>query len=301
MYTRCPSCGAEISFEPPANREMLPEDYKHRIRCPICGVTIGVKVNKPIYAQTSFIPLTPVTPQPVVQTTAFEPVFPTQNTAPAPRQTAPVQRPQPAPIVTTTTSTAAKPKSKTVEKKSGLARNIVMMIFSIVFIVISIVGYLCAKGTIHNAPQWLLCSGYINGITMFDALVNQMDAVKVDFATNAGISVMKYVIPSAIFVLASINFIAALISAIGKRYSRAYNLAISIIICGLAFAAFFCPYVLGGSETHLLQYFSLRVKSGDYLLYAFAGWGLLQLIFALFFLTSLVKNKNNNKNTANRS
>ena len=46
MYTRCPSCRAEISFEPPANMESLPDGYKHRIKCPSCGVTIGVKINK---------------------------------------------------------------------------------------------------------------------------------------------------------------------------------------------------------------------------------------------------------------
>ena len=44
MYTRCPSCRAEISFEPPRNLANLPQGYKHRIRCPNCGVTISVKI-----------------------------------------------------------------------------------------------------------------------------------------------------------------------------------------------------------------------------------------------------------------
>lgn len=44
MYTRCPSCRAEISFEPPADAASLPDGYKHRIKCPSCGVTIGVKL-----------------------------------------------------------------------------------------------------------------------------------------------------------------------------------------------------------------------------------------------------------------
>ena len=44
MYTRCPSCRAEICFEPPANAANLPDGYKHRIKCPSCGVTIGVKL-----------------------------------------------------------------------------------------------------------------------------------------------------------------------------------------------------------------------------------------------------------------
>lgn len=46
MYTRCPSCRSEISFDPPANKDSLPENYRHRIKCPSCGVTIGVKINQ---------------------------------------------------------------------------------------------------------------------------------------------------------------------------------------------------------------------------------------------------------------
>ncbi|MBO5776861.1 MAG: hypothetical protein J6R34_00255, partial [Clostridia bacterium] len=56
MYTRCPSCRAEISFEPPVHADSLPDGYKHKIKCPSCGVTIGVKIPRheavaqPVYA-----------------------------------------------------------------------------------------------------------------------------------------------------------------------------------------------------------------------------------------------------------
>ena len=46
MYAKCPSCGAELSFLPPSNIESLPNGYKHRMRCPHCGVTFGVSIKK---------------------------------------------------------------------------------------------------------------------------------------------------------------------------------------------------------------------------------------------------------------
>ena len=47
MFTRCPSCKSEISFEPPENFEFLPNGYRHRLQCPNCGIAIGVSIPKP--------------------------------------------------------------------------------------------------------------------------------------------------------------------------------------------------------------------------------------------------------------
>lgn len=285
MYTRCPSCGAEISFEPPANRESLPEDYKHRIRCPICGVTIGVKINKPIYATTTF----PAYGNQSVAT-SFEPVLAPQNVSSAPQQ-------QEKALVSTqqnSRSLAVRTSySKTAEKKSGIGRNIVMMIFSIVFVALTVLGYLFNNGTIKvqslpAAFSWLPCVIYLDGITTIEWLIKDFAAFKEIFA-NIGDAIMTLA-PSALFLFACINFIVALISAIGKKYGRAYNLVMSVIICALMLMTFFAPYVLFGG-TNLIEYFKGYIEGEAYLLFAAAGWGVLQLLFSLFFLTSLKKTK----------
>lgn len=292
MYTRCPSCGAEISFEPPANRESLPEDYKHRIRCPICGVTIGVKINRPIYTTTTFPPYgTPTV------ATSFEPVLP-QNQAPAAQKPASNQQQKPAASNRPAAASAKKPvaKSKAVAKKSGIGRNILMMIFSLVFVALAVVGYLINKGTIKGLPEsfaWLTAVTSADGIAPIEALIKDFTGVKAIF-TEAGIGYgIMYIVPAALFVFAAINFLVALISAVGKKYGRAYNLLISVIICGLALSTLFRTYVLLGMSD-LLGYFKEIISSGLYLMFGIAGWGLLQLVFSLIFLKSLGRKKKRN-------
>ncbi|HBW06002.1 MAG TPA: hypothetical protein DEF02_05510, partial [Clostridiales bacterium] len=82
MYTRCPSCRAEISFEPPANMESLPDGYKHRIKCPSCGVTIGVKINKIDTTPATLVQQAPAYTQPQ---TNFEPVYANEEAAAVPQ------------------------------------------------------------------------------------------------------------------------------------------------------------------------------------------------------------------------
>jgi hypothetical protein len=75
MYTRCPSCRAEISFEPPVNATSLPDGYKHKIKCPSCGVTIAVKIPRlENTVQPVVVPQAPVAP--------VAPVGPTGPTGP---------------------------------------------------------------------------------------------------------------------------------------------------------------------------------------------------------------------------
>ena len=98
MYTRCPSCRAEISFEPPANMESLPDGYKHRIKCPSCGVTIGVKINKIDTTPATLVQQAPAYTQPQ---TNFEPVYANEEAA-------------------------AVPQPKVKAKHSGIGRNVTM-------------------------------------------------------------------------------------------------------------------------------------------------------------------------------
>ena len=134
MYTRCPSCRAEISFEPPANMETLPDGYKHRIKCPSCGVTIGVKINKIDAAPATLVQQSSA----YNQQTSFEPVY-AEDMAQAPSKKAAKQ-----------------------DKRSGVGRNITMMIMSLLFIAASVVGFLINSGTIKNP---VLGFGVFDGIS----------------------------------------------------------------------------------------------------------------------------------------
>ena len=276
MYTRCPSCGAEISFEPPTNKESLPEDYKHRIRCPICGVTIGVKINRPIYTTTTYTPYgTPTV------ATSFEPVLP-QNQAPAAQRSVSNQQQLPS-------SQTAKKAKPTSAKRSGIGRNVVMMIFSLVFVALAVVGYLINNQMIKGLPDsfsWLASTSVLDGISPIEMLIKDFAHFQKLITLHGVPYIIMSLVPAVLFVLAALNFIVALIAAIGKKYGRAYNLVISIIVCALAITSLFSPFVIAG-EGKLVDYFKALVSGKQYLLIAVAALGLLQLIFSLLFLKSL--------------
>lgn len=254
MYTRCPSCRAEISFEPPANMESLPDGYKHRIKCPSCGVTIGVKINKIDTAPATLVQQAPAYTQPQ---TNFEPVYANED--------------------------AAAPQTKVKAKHSGIGRNITMMIMSLLFIALSVVGYLVNAGTIKTD---LFGISWFDGITYWDMLIQDADAFSLLFSDVLG--GILTIIPMILFTLAGINFVVAFVSACGKKYGRAYNLVMSVILAGLSVFMVFYPFICFHTEgEELLPYLLGIVEEQEFALFVSAGLGLLQLIFGLCFCKSL--------------
>jgi len=303
MYTRCPSCRSEISFELPANLDTasLPENYRHRIKCPCCGVTIGVKINRIDTSATypnynNFNNSNTQKPQPAA--TAFEPVneqFETYQ-----QQT-----------TTTTTTVTKKTKSAArADKKSGVGRNITVMIFSLLFVALCAVGYLINQGTIKIPENlmWLDIVRSCDGINLFDTLINDFEGFKngialIEGAANKTVLLLSSVVPAFLFVLAGINFIVAFIAACGKKYPRAWNLISGILIAGCLILLLFIPFIQGvklvGIKGDLIGYFQDVINGTEYfshgqnyLLYAFAGVGFLYLIISLCFCASLKKKHN---------
>ena len=256
MYTRCPSCRAEISFEPPANMESLPDGYKHRIKCPSCGVTIGVKINKIDTTPATLVQQAPAYTQPQ---TNFEPVYANEEAA-------------------------AVPQTKVKAKHSGIGRNVTMMIMSLLFVALSVVGYLVNAGTIEND---LFGIRYLDGISCWNAMIQDFGAFKAYF-DNPVVGILT-ILPMIVFTLAGINFIVALVSACGKKYGRAYNLIMSIVLAACAVVILFRPFIAvkDAWEGSILAYFKDLVDSGYYMLIASAALGVLQLIFGLCFCKSL--------------
>lgn len=258
MYTRCPSCRAEISFEPPANMESLPDGYKHRIKCPSCGVTIGVKINKIDTAPATLVQQAPAYTQPQ---TNFEPVY-------------------------TNANEEAVPQKKAIAKHSGIGRNITMMLMSLLFIALSVVGYLVNSNTI-TIEGGLFGIGYLDGITCWNTLIQNFAEFKAYF--DEPVVGILTILPMLVFTLAGINFIVALISACGKKYGRAYNLIMSIVLAAGAIVALFRPFLAlqEAWNNNVLAYFRDVIDSGFYMLIVSAGLGVLQLLFGLCFCKSL--------------
>lgn len=256
LYTRCPACKSEIAFEPPKNIAYLPEDYKYRIKCPSCGVTIGVKLNT--------IDRRPVGETPL----AIQPIEPTQ--APA--------RTEAAEPATVPARSVEKPA-----KRKGTGRNIMMMIFAILFIALGALSYLVANGT-------LKLGDVTYGLTRFDAiaawelLVKDFDAFKALFELDIVNGIMG-IMPMISFTLAGVTFIVAFISACGKKYGRAFNLIWSVIVFAVGVMVVFAPMIQ--TEAAIGDYFKGIIDAKDYCIFAPAVIGLLQFLFSLFFLKSL--------------
>ena len=238
MYTRCPSCRAEISFEPPANMESLPDGYKHRIKCPSCGVTIGVKINKIDTAPATLVQQAPAYTQPQ---TNFEPVY-------------------------TNANEEAVPQKKVKAKHSGVGRNVTMMIMSLLFIALSVVGYLVNTNVI-KIEGGLYGIGNLDGITCWNTLIQDFAVFKAYF--DDPVTGILTILPMIVFTLAGINFIVALVSACGKKYGRAYNLIMSIVLAALR-GGYSLPSVHCGEGRMGRQYSRLLQRlSRQRILYAY--------------------------------
>lgn len=274
MYTRCPSCRAEISFEPPANIDNLPDGYKHRIKCPSCGVTIGVKIPK-VDATATLHPQY----QPQYNNAPYNQPY-MGGYAPQPRYAAPPVAQQ---------NEIAKP-----QKKAGTGRNVMMMLFSLIFIAFSVIAYLIGNGTIKNIPEsmtWLAGIGVFNGIGVWEMLIKETEALKI-IMSDGGIMYLLYTIaPIFLFTFSGINFIVAFISACGKKYGRAFNFIWSLIIVASALLIVFSYYALIceslGEAIPVAEFLKLLFTVELCLIPTCALLAIVQFLFSIFFLKSL--------------
>lgn len=128
---------------------------------------------------------------------------------------------------------------------------------------------------------------YLDGITCWNTLIQDFAVFKAYF--DDPVTGILTILPMIVFTLAGINFIVALVSACGKKYGRAYNLIMSIVLAACAVVILFRPFIAvkDAWEGSILAYFKDLVDSGYYMLIASAALGVLQLIFGLCFCKSL--------------
>lgn len=269
MYTRCPSCRAEISFEPPANMERLPDGYKHRIKCPSCGVTIGVKISR--------VDTVPQQQEYVQQ--PFEPVYASEEG------------------ISKKAKARAKARAKAAApKRSGVGRNIVIMILSLLFIGISVCGYYidAINGLIGDTSSILydlFGIKSLDGIMYWDTLIYRTNNF-VNYFSDSILDGIIEIIPMIVFTLACLNFLVAFISACGKKYGRAYNFISSLLI-GAAAIALLIVTAQSWAADNIIEGFKIMFSEERIMyniaLLVYAVLGLLQFIFGLCFVKSLKK------------
>lgn len=295
MYTRCPSCRAEICFQVPDNAANLPDGYKHKIKCPNCGVKIAVRLpNRDAIAapQPTFMPQNPN-------------AFPAEPVYTAPVDTAPVDE------------KAAKRQARAAaaaNRKSGRSRNVMIFIFAALLLVCSLLGHFFADqggatmedimGDIMGetgSSEELTAGDFLSALSAFDGVGmlediagDEMTAeyIKAIFEENVADGLVT-VLPIIFFLGTLLTAALALVGFIVKKYPRLLHLILALGLLAVSACILFQPFLFsyaGELELDLAQYF-METVIGDmnFLLLAPAAIGVLHTLFALIFLKSLKK------------
>lgn len=295
MYTRCPSCRAEICFQVPDNAANLPDGYKHKIKCPNCGVKIAVRLpNRDAIAapQPTFMPQNPN-------------AFPAEPVHTAPVETAPVDE------------KAAKRQARAAaaaNRKSGRSRNVMIFIFAALLLVCSLLGHFFADqggatmedimGDIMGetgSSEELTAGDFLSALSAFDGVGmlediagDEMTAeyIKAVFEENVADGLVT-VLPIIFFLGTLLTAALALVGFIVKKYPRLVHLILALGLLAVSACILFQPFLFsyaGELELDLAQYF-METVIGDmnFLLLAPAAIGVLHTLFALIFLKSLKK------------
>lgn len=275
MYTKCPSCRAELSFLPPPNPESLPEGYKHRIRCPHCGVTIGVKINKVDVQATYPNGYPQAAPQ-------SAPTYPAQ----------PQQQPQTFAPKSSNKEAVQEEANEKPKKKTGRLRNVVIMILSLLFIILSALAYkLGSPEKLETLPEWAGSLSLFSGISGWELLIKEPSAFTALFSAEGGAKALVlsivFLFPFFVFTLSGISFILALLGFIFKKYVRIINLVFGILIGGMAVTMLFYPQIITG--TPIKEYFQSILNLNGVMYFACAGLGLIYFVFSILFMKPLKK------------
>lgn len=295
MYTRCPSCRAEICFQVPDNAANLPDGYKHKIKCPNCGVKIAVRLpNRDAIAapQPTFMPQNPN-------------AFPAEPVHTAPVDTVPVDE------------KAAKRQARAAaaaNRKSGRSRNVMIFIFAALLLVCSLLGHFFADqggatmedimGDIMGetgSSEELTAGDFLSALSAFDGVGmlediagDEMTAeyIKAIFEENVADGLVT-VLPIIFFLGTLLTAALALVGFIVKKYPRLLHLILALGLLAVSACILFQPFLFsyaGELELDLAQYF-METVIGDmnFLLLAPAAIGVLHTLFALIFLKSLKK------------
>lgn len=268
MYTRCPSCRAEISFEPPANMADLPDGYKHRIKCPSCGVTIGVKIPR----QDALAEVQPTYQPANSNATSSEAVY---NTGIAEFDGTENEKPT---------------------KKTGIPRNLFMFFISLIFIVLNILSYLVAKNILvlplptNIEPYITSLFEAFSGLLVWEYLVTNFASFQSAIAVGGWIAFIS-IFALLEIALPALNLIISFACMCAKKYSRVFNTLFSLAFATLCVLMLFVPFIITPASygNAIGNYFVSLIQQGSIGLIVLAALGFVQFLFSLFFLGSMKK------------
>ena len=253
MYTRCPSCRAEISFEPPKNLADLPQGYKHRIRCPNCGVTISVKLPD----STAVAKTAPTYTYDDPNQQGYDPVRMGEGTAETKGEARDIKK-------------ADKKKAM----KSCRPRSFFMLLFSLIFVAINVLAYLDVK-----IPYVETYSTYFNGIQVIENIIKDAQGFIAGFTggdMSALLGTIYALIPALIFVLAGIVALINLIGLIAGKFGKTFNIIFTILVFLFSIAFFAIPllvltkgFVAEGATFGFSDYFNVILGKFEFP----ADWG----------------------------
>ena len=212
MYTRCPSCRAEISFEPPVHADSLPDGYKHKIKCPSCGVTIGVKIPRhEAVAQPGYAPIP---------------------------NNAPIEQNYNTPLVEDNSSAFEEAIAPAKKKKFGRAASAFAMIWALLLTGFFVVAYLANTSILPANP-------ILAGLEKFDIISTiiawcKPGAFADQWATDR-LATMWNFVPAATLLFAFIHFIVSFSCLCAGKYSKGYNVIWTLIL----FAGAAATWLLG--------------------------------------------------------
>lgn len=258
MYTRCPSCRAEICFDPPANAANLPDGYRHKIRCPNCGVTIGVKIpSATALAQT-------------------QPTFTPQNPY--------ADRPEQAYRADVKTEKADKFAGKVQKKLTGRPRSIGCFVFGVLLLATVILGYL--------ATDMLAQVEVLRGFAVFNGLgiLIEIDVLKLAFELSVADGLV-IALPVIFFLASALTAVAALVCFAVGKFPRYLNFVWALGILAVAACTLFQPYLGSApSDMPVAEYFvNVIIGNGLYLAFVPVALALVYVIFSFGFMVKPMK------------
>lgn len=246
MFTKCPSCHADISFEAPVN---APAGYKHRIKCPSCGVTMSVNIPSrtvpvppiacaPDYTQMPSPPPMGMYPQIMVlpiqgmvqqgypqgMQQAFPPGYLPQGYAPVPNQPA-------------AQKAAEQGKKKRVVYEGSRAKSLVLMILSALFLVPGILGYLMNGNLVLPAKFFDFL--FFDGISV---IMNLKVTGAAFFADKEILDSVLQLVTMLNMAVAALAFLIYMFGLIFNFYGKSLSLTITCFQFVFTVASCLTPY-----------------------------------------------------------
>ena len=261
MFTRCPSCKNEISFEPPENYEFLPDGYRHRLQCPNCGIAIGVRIPKP--------------PPKVIEEINIDNIINPNNESGL--------------VIVNEKEKPLRRRRQRGYEESQITRTLIIFFISLFFFFWPFVSYginsLQKSGALPNQSLYLFDIDPINVLVEMINLSKAKDVVGLrEFFANNVMTNTANLFGMFLMVTALITIIFCILGFVAKKYLRGSTMVVSLIVGLLGIGPLLFPMFRSLSQIEIENFFKEVVNKGRYVYFLYPIVGLLQLILGFVFM-----------------